>query len=87
MIELKVYLYILNNFLGGSLVAFLQFIEIIGRTFLAVFEAIFSLLPIFRELGNLKDQLLATAIGVPVVFISTVGIIFAFIKLIRHFLH
>ena len=51
----------------------LQFIEIIGRTFLAVFEALFSLFPVFQELSDLKDVIIAAAIGVPVAVISIVG--------------
>ena len=63
----------------------LQAFEIIGRTFLAVFEALLSLFPVYQELSGLQDQIIAAAIGVPVVVISVGGILFAIGKFIwRH---
>ena len=60
----------------------LQAFEIIGRTFLAVFEALLSLFPVYQELTGLQDQIIAAAIGVPVAVISIGGILFSIGKFI-----
>ena len=51
-----------------------QAIEIIGRTIWAFVEALLSLFPVYQELSGLQDQIIAAAIGVPVIVVS-IGVI------------
>ena len=59
-----------------------QVIEIIGRTIRAFVNALFSLFPVYQELSGLQDQIIAAAIGVPVIVVSIGGIIFLISKFI-----
>lgn len=52
----------------------LQILEIFGRTFLAFGEALLSLFPVYQELSGLQDQIIAAAIGVPVIVITLIGV-------------
>ena len=51
-----------------------QAIEIIGRTIWAFVEALFSLFPVYQQLSDLKTQIIAAAIGVPVIVVTLIGI-------------
>ena len=53
---------------------FWQAIEIIGRTIWAFVEALFSLFPVYQQLSDLKTQIIAAAIGVPVIVVTLIGI-------------
>ena len=55
----------------------LQILEIFGRTFMAFGEALLSSFSVYQELCGLQDQIIAAAIGVPVVAISIGGILFS----------
>ena len=59
---------------------FWQAIEIIGRTILAFVEALFSLFPVYQQLSDLKTQIIAAAIGVPVILVTIVGILIKVFK-------
>ena len=59
---------------------FLQIIEIFVSCFKAVFQAFLSLLPIYNELSGIKDQIIASAFGVPVIIVSIAGTMLAVAK-------
>ena len=59
---------------------FWQAIEIIGRTIWAFVEALFSLFPIYQQLSDLKTQIIAAAIGVPVIVVTIAGILIKVFK-------
>lgn len=60
----------------------LQILDIFGHTFLAVFEALLSLFPIYEELNGPQDQIIAAAVGVPVIVVSLVGTGIGIVKFI-----
>ena len=62
---------------------FWQVLEIIGRTFLAIVEALFSLFPVYQQLDNLKTQIIAAVIGVPTIVVSLVFLIPSIIKIVK----
>lgn len=65
-----------------------QIIEVIGSTVWAVLKAFLSLLPFYNELNGLQDQIIAAAIGVPVVVVSVGGTLFAIGKFVwRNFIN
>ena len=59
-----------------------QAIQIIGYTVWAMFKAFLSLLPIYEQISGLQDQIMAAALGVPVVVISVGGILFSIGKFV-----
>ena len=64
---------------------FWQAIQIIGSTILAMLKALLSLLPVFDEINSIPDQLLAAALGIPVIVISVIGTIITIGKIVwRH---
>jgi len=52
-------------------------IQVIGYTVWAMLKAFLSLLPIYEQISGLQDQIMAAALGIPVVVISIGGTIFA----------
>lgn len=54
-----------------------QIIEVIGSTVWAMLKAFLSLLPVYNQLSGLQDQIIAAAIGLPVVVVSVGGMLFA----------
>lgn len=64
---------------------FWQAIQIIGSTILAMLKALLSLLPVFDEINSIPDQLMAAALGIPVIVISVIGTIITIGKIVwRH---
>ena len=59
---------------------FWQAIEIIGRTIWAFVEALFSLFPVYQQLSDLKTQIIAAAIGVPVIVVTIAGMLIKVFK-------
>lgn len=45
------------------------------------FKGLFAALPIAQSLSDLKDQLIATGLGVPVIVVSTVSLAIAVIRI------
>ena len=52
-----------------------QAIQIIGSTIWLMLKALLSLIPVFDEINSIPDQIMAAALGIPVVVISIGGII------------
>ena len=64
---------------------FWQAIQIIGSTILAMLKALLSLLPVFDEINSIPDQLMAAALGIPVIVLSVIGTIITIGKIVwRH---
>lgn len=64
---------------------FWQAIQIIGSTIWAMLKVLFSLLPVFDEINSIPDQLMAAALGIPVIVISVIGTIITIGKIVwRH---
>ena len=59
-----------------------QIIQAIWAGMKIGFQAFFSVLPLYNELSSLKDQLIASALGIPVIVIGTLGIIIAIVKFV-----
>ena len=59
-----------------------QIIQVIGYTVWAMLKAFLSLLPIYEQISGLQDQIMAAALGVPVVVISVGGILFSIGKFV-----
>ena len=47
------------------------------------FHAFFSVLPIYQQLSDLKTEITATAIGVPVAVVTLIGIAIVILKVIK----
>lgn len=61
----------------------LEIFEVIGLTIWAFIKAVFSLFPIFNQISDLKDQMIAYIFGVPVIVISLIGAIPLILKIIK----
>lgn len=61
---------------------FWQIIQTIGSLIWAMLKALLSLLPVFDEISGLQDQIMAAALGIPVVVISICGIALAIAKVV-----
>lgn len=62
-----------------------QAIQIIGSTIWLMLKALLSLLPVFDEINSIPDQLMAAALGIPVIVISVIGTIITIGKIVwRH---
>lgn len=59
-----------------------QIIQVIGNTVWAMLKVFLSLLPIYEQISGLQDQIMAAALGVPVVVISVGGILFSICKFV-----
>lgn len=59
-----------------------QVIQVIGSTIWLTLKALFSLLPVFDEINSLPDQIMAAALGIPVIVISVGSILFAIGKFV-----
>ena len=59
-----------------------QIIQVIGYTVWAMLKAFLSLLPIYEQISGLQDQIMAAALGIPVVVISVGGILFSIGKFV-----
>ena len=65
---------------------FIQILEILGSTFLAVFNAFLSLFPVYQQLGDIQDQMIAAFLGVPVIVVTIGGLLISGFKLAKRFL-
>ncbi len=54
---------------------FWQAIQIICSTIWAMLKALLSLIPVFDEINSIPDQIMAAALGIPVIVISVIGTI------------
>ena len=63
-----------------------QIVEAVWAGMKVGFTAIFSMIPIYQQLSDFQDQILAAAIGVPVAVISIGGLIIGGIKIARKIL-
>ena len=50
------------------------------------FTAIFSVLPIYQQLGDIQDQMWAAFLGVPVIVVTIGGLLISGFKLAAKFL-
>lgn len=62
---------------GGKPMWLWQVIQVIGSTIWLTLKALFSLLPVFDEINSLPDQIMAAALGIPVIVISVGGTLLA----------
>ena len=67
---------------GGKPMLIWQIIQVIGSTIWLILKTLFSLLPVFDEINSLPDQMMAAALGIPVVVISVGGTLFAIGKFV-----
>lgn len=64
---------------------FSEIIQCIFGTMDAIFEAFLSLLPFYKQLNELNDQMIAYVLGIPSIVIGVVGVVLKlFVPIFKH---
>ena len=66
-----------------------MFVEIIKSIFAGMsvgFEAFLKVLPLYEQLNNIKEQLIANALGIPAIIVSIASLVPTLIRIVRKLL-
>lgn len=61
---------------------FVQIIEALWAGVKVGFHAIFSIFPLYEQLSGIKTEIIAAALGIPVIVLTIIGILIKVVKVV-----